>query len=101
MWKELCQTCLHIRTLLIDNEPKHSLGTQPPTGPVGQRPGRRPGEHVFFQVLDFFRQTESFQASLHTYLDPQSIMGDIHFWARNVLKFSALSNNPDGAHRDH
>jgi hypothetical protein len=43
----------------------------------------------------FFRQKVSSQATLHTYLGPQRIFGDMRFEAPNALKVSALSNNPD------
>ena len=49
----------------------------------------------FLEFGIFFRQKVSSQAPLHTYLGPQRILGDMHFGARNALKFSALSNNPD------
>ena len=48
----------------------------------------------FLEFWIFSRQKVSSQAPLHTYLGPQRILGDMHFGARNALKFSALSNNP-------
>ena len=94
MCKGFFQTPPNIRTLLINNEIKYS------------RPSRRPARsasglagglaNIFlFEFWILFRQKVSSRAHLHTCVGPQRILEDMHFGARNALKFSALSNNPD------
>jgi hypothetical protein len=92
--KELWQSPSNTRTLLIENEIKYS---RPNRRPARSASGRAGGlaNMFFLEFWIFFRQKVSSQAPLHTYLGPQRILGDMHFGARNALKFSALSNNPD------
>jgi hypothetical protein len=92
--KELWQSPSNTRTLLIENEIKYS---RPNRRPARSASGRAGGlaNMFFLEFWIFFRQKVSSQAPLHTYLGPQRILGDMHFGARNALKFSALSNNHD------